>query len=809
MRNFSLVPMLVLLAAGAVAAPPAESDRSLLVLFGPAGSEVSRQAAHSAASTARRWFKGGGTIVEVQRAGQVDAVSIPAGISSKELEQAFVVAARVARDTDPATFVNSLDGASQSLARRPGLRLLLAVLEDRPLSGELESTLKQLTESCQASSVHVVLLIPYEHGSKDVSPAWKLLAHDTGGALVRDIGSLETSVLLVAPDAKAEGAAAQASIREPAPAAEPVAEPAKSGPTGYHIPVYTRFVSLSAPGTQAFGIERSYGAGRGGVTSQDAGSNLETTGGVRRGVVIAEAPLKALKFEVDDHSGTYLARARITQIARNAAGQAVWTAKKEVSFKGPLRKLEQRQSGTLFQMRQIQLPAGKYTVEATVEDLLAGSSGTSKEPVLTFPIIPGFALSDAVLVRPAGGADRFEADMVFTYDGNAIAPLLNPVFKANEPFDLQLYVVLYPDLFGAQPELSLEILRNGKSVRRMPLPFLDQLRDDTKMGHGATGGEQKHEFTYLATLKGATLNAGEFEARISVRQDKNVLTRSVAFSVVGSAAAPVPVERAGGPLLTTAPEEDLSAVVLPEVDPVTLHTGATLPEGDQKRLWEEAAASALGYSTHLPNFRCKQETHRLSSPVKLSDQFHEGDVYLEELSYENGKESYRTLEFNGLKADKTRSAMRGVHSRGEFGTMLRAIFSPELPVRYKWVGRTMAGGALCDVFEIEVPKEKSNFVLYVNTRQEVAGYTGRIFIDEEAGLVRRIMMSGTGLPKDFGFQSPTFSLEYGMVRVGTQDYLLPLRSVFQARQGRNVVRNEAVFRDYRKFEASSEIHYNN
>jgi hypothetical protein len=69
-------------------------------------------------------------------------------------------------------------------------------------------------------------------------------------------------------------------------------------------------------------------------------------------------------------------------------------------------------------------------------------------------------------------------------------------------------------------------------------------------------------------------------------------------------------------------------------------------------------------------------------------------------------------------------------------------------------------------------------------------------------------MSGTGLPKDFGFQSPTFSLEYGMVRVGTQGYLLPLRSVFQARQGSTAVRNEAVFRDYRKFEASSEIRYN-
>jgi hypothetical protein len=807
MRNPSLVAVLVFCVSAAVAAPPAENNRSLMVLFGPAGSEVSRQVAHSAASTARRWFKAGGAFVEVRRAGQADGVSIGSGISSKEMEQAFAEAARAARDTDPATFVSSVDAAAQSLSHRPGLRLLLGILEDRPLSGELENTLKQITGSCQAGSVHVVLLIPYEHGSKDVNPAWKLLAHDTGGALVRDINMLETSVLLVAPDAKAEGAAAQASTSEAPATPERVAAPAADGPTKYQIPVYTRFVSLSEPGLQSFGIERSYGAGRGGITSQDAGSNLETTGGVRRGVVILESPLKALKFEVDDHTGTYLARARITQVARNAKGQAVWTAKKEVSFRGPLRKLEQRQAGTLFQMRQVQLPAGKYTVEATIEDLLAGSSGTSKEPVRTFPTIPGFALSDAVLVRPAGGADRFEADMVFTYDGNAIAPLLNPVFKANEPFDLRLYVVLYPDLFGAQPELSLEILRNGKSVRRMPLPFNDQIRDETRMGHGATGGEQKHEFTYLATLKGATLSAGDFEARISVRQDKNVLTRSVAFSVAGDGHAPV--ERAGGPLLSAVPEEDLSGVVLPEVDPVTLHTSVTLPEADQKHLWEEAAATAMGYSTHLPNFLCNQETHRLSSPVKSPDQFHEGDVYLEELSYENGKESYRTLEFNGLKADKTRSAMRGVHSRGEFGTMLRAIFNPQLSVSYKWVGRTMAGGALCDVFEIDVPKEKSNFVLYVNLRQEVAGYTGRIFIDEETGLVRRIVMSGAGLPKDFGFQSSSFLLDYGMVRMGAQDYVLPLRSVFQARQGRTVVRNEAVFRDYRKFEASSEIRYNN
>jgi hypothetical protein len=82
-----------------------------------------------------------------------------------------------------------------------------------------------------------------------------------------------------------------------------------------------------------------------------------------------------------------------------------------------------------------------------------------------------------------------------------------------------------------------------------------------------------------------------------------------------------------------------------------------------------------------------------------------------------------------------------------------------------------------------------------------------VFIDEETGLVRRIVMQGTDLPKQFGLQSPSFSLEYGMVRVGDKDHLLPLRSVLQVRQGRRLVRNETLFRDYRRFEAESQIRF--
>jgi hypothetical protein len=94
-----------------------------------------------------------------------------------------------------------------------------------------------------------------------------------------------------------------------------------------------------------------------------------------------------------------------------------------------------------------------------------------------------------------------------------------------------------------------------------------------------------------------------------------------------------------------------------------------------------------------------------------------------------------------------------------------------------------------------------------NKRPAAAAYTGRVFIDEETGMVRRITMVGSDLPPDFALQAPSFSLEYGMVRIGTEDHLLPLRSVMQVRQLKTIIRNESVFREYRRFDASSGIKY--
>jgi len=142
-------------------------------------------------------------------------------------------------------------------------------------------------------------------------------------------------------------------------------------------------------------------------------------------------------------------------------------------------------------------------------------------------------VSDAMFVRPLNeSADRFVADQVLQYDGKALAPLLDPVFAANEPFELRLYFIIYPDLGGAKPEISLEILRNGQVAGKSGLAFNDKIRN-TAGENGTLSGksEQKHEFPYLADIRDASFEAGQYEARVTIRQGRNTVTRVARFRV--------------------------------------------------------------------------------------------------------------------------------------------------------------------------------------------------------------------------------------------------------------------------------------
>jgi len=831
MRDFACLGTAALLLAVPFA-PGLHAEKGLLTfVFGPSSQEAARQSAHAAAAAARHWVQTAGGLVEIRRAGSLEAKRIDAALDARGIEQTFSDTSLAARDADPPSFLIALESAAQAAAVHTGARIVVAVLNSPPFSSDGERTLEHLAEFCRDRGVRVLVLDVGE-GPKTVPNATlKALTAKTGGAWVPQAKALEAQVAMVAPpDEPAPPPTPSTPVQAVAKAAEAVPSAGGAVPKP-ELPVRIRFMRTAGTGSTSesiadheadFGMTATLsdvtGAVKGGGGSMEFSYSPNDPNAPLQGLVTVESPLSALKFDIDDNTGTYQAHARLTATVRNVKGTAIWSGRRDVIVHGPVQKLNERREGSMFFMRGVTVVGqGPFTLEAKVEDLLGNTSGVIQTPLRVGRNAPGLVATDALVVRPfKGSADKFEADQVLSYEGEALSPVLDPVFRAGQPVDLQIYLRLYPDIHGAPLDLSMEVQSEGRVVARMALPFKGGLANSglegASNGVGGTAnmvGGQAKEFPYLVNMKGAKFPAGDYQGIISIHQGGHVIKRVIAFKVIGNGAA-APVEIANGPKVPAAADDAETAIVLPDIEPATVDSsGLKMREGDQKQLWDAAAKTAMRYLDQLPNFRCIQETHRFTAPVKSPDQLKEADSYKDELIFEDGKERYQRIEVNGVKAENAPIEKRGIWSRNEFGSLLRGVFDPQVGASYHWAGRSMTMGVLCQVFEFEVSRAKSNFVLHFGSAVEAAAYTGRVFIDDETGMVRRLTIQGTGLPKDFGLQSPSLSLDYGMVKIGNDDFLLPLRSMLQLRHARAFVRNETVFRGYRRFQADSQIKYNN
>jgi len=193
-------------------------------------------------------------------------------------------------------------------------------------------------------------------------------------------------------------------------------------------------------------------------------------------------------------------------------------------------------------LREVSLPSGKYTLESTVEDLLSKKTGAISEPLKTGSGVPGLMVSDAVFVKwfrgniSQGNADKFESDTVLNYMGDGFTPVLDPVFPANKPFKVDAFMILYPDVYGQQPIITMEIIRDGRVVAAAQMPFTTKLRSDALGGKGVGGdvgmiGELQHGFDYVASMNVDKMSPCDCQARITVHQGKNVVVRMLDIKV--------------------------------------------------------------------------------------------------------------------------------------------------------------------------------------------------------------------------------------------------------------------------------------
>jgi hypothetical protein len=187
------------------------------------------------------------------------------------------------------------------------------------------------------------------------------------------------------------------------------------------------------------------------------------------------------------------------------------------------------------------------------------------------------------------------------------------------------------------------------------------------------------------------------------------------------------------------------------------------------------------------------------------------DTIAERLSYFEQKEDYKVVSVNGVPVTGgvKHEQLNGATSSGEFGSMLRDIFSPETDTEFSWERWATLRGRRTYVFNFHVRQANSKYTIYADSvkRTVIAGYHGLIYADRETGMVMRIKMECEGLPVDFPVQTVDLDMNYDLTKISGVEFLLPMKSEIHSREGKFLVKNEVEFRLYNRFGADTNIQF--
>ena len=228
---------------------------------------------------------------------------------------------------------------------------------------------------------------------------------------------------------------------------------------------------------------------------------------------------------------------------------------------------------------------------------------------------------------------------------------------------------------------------------------------------------------------------------------------------------------------------------------------------EQARILHDIIDNARNYTQGLPNYMCVQMTRRRFDPTGTENWILH-DTIQEQLSYVDHQESYKVVMINSQAvANVQHNQLGGAISSGEFGSIYAEIFSPETDTEFAWDHWATLRGRRMYVFSFRVPQSRSHYTIYEGqTRRTITtGYHGLIYADRDSEMVMRFRLECDDIPADFPVKDVHLDVNYDFIKVGDQEYVLPLKTEIRSRDGKYLTWNEAEFHLYRKFGADTTI----
>lgn len=229
-------------------------------------------------------------------------------------------------------------------------------------------------------------------------------------------------------------------------------------------------------------------------------------------------------------------------------------------------------------------------------------------------------------------------------------------------------------------------------------------------------------------------------------------------------------------------------------------------EGIQEPIIATARQLALDHAETLPNFIVDQHTARYTTTSRPA-KWKRRDRVSAEVLMVDGKESYGEFRRNGRRVSERRVKETGTWSMGEWAVIQLDVLSTATRAAFEFRQVSDVGGRPAKMFSYTVEKPNSHWKVDFEGEILYPAYGGSIWIDEETNRVLRVEMIGRDIPLTYPMKAVEMTVDYGMVDIAGEQFLMPLRGENLAckRWSFFCSRNEIEFRNYRKFTAESEV----
>lgn len=514
------------------------------------------------------------------------------------------------------------------------------------------------------------------------------------------------------------------------------------------------------------------------------------------GELTVAVPVTSL--QIHDDGNTHMSSVHVTIVAliKNDKGAVVQRFSQDTPLHEAPDLLHKGDDNIVTMQRHFTADPGTYTLETAVLDRFSNKAGAQRTTFTIAPVPRGPALSDLALVRKVQPlhAETASFEPMRYLNGRILPDLTDELPEDTRGFSV--FFIVHPVPGASQPQLSMQIARNGDVLAKMPLA----LQKPSGLGNA---------IPYLGTVQGHAFPPGNYTVIAVLNQDGQTATSSTSFKVEGTIAASMAPSSsffsvAGSSGTDKAADQSFAAAAATSNSQFAISSPANpLPPPSDSEIHdmvEGARQRALAWSETLPNFLCLEITDHSIDPGGRGDWRHKNTM-VELMRYLDHQESRTIIEMDGQRARVEPADLDFAHSIGEFGGMFKVVFDPSAKATFAWKEADILDGQPVQVFTFKVARANSNFSLTgLNNRQLPVGFHGQFFLDPATRSIRRLTVDADDIPENLSVRATSISVDYGWIAINNHDYLLPVRGAVSLREGKHqAVLNEFEFRNYRRF----------